>query len=538
MIEFLKVDYPISKADLCIDSSFNMELDFHVSIGQTVFVYADKLKFFFDNIVPKMKTPFRLVTGMGSILETIDECIKYADNELVMSWTGTNIMVKNHPKIVKIPTGFQVSEDQNLLNNLHENRIDFINKECKVMISHIGGEHQYVESLKKLAKDDKLFYFAESPQFEKYITVIDRYKFVICPVGKAVDASRFWETLLVGSVPIVETSNLDDFYSKFPCIVVNSFEDVTNDILRGYEFDDEKYAEYIRYIDSSRTPLKQIEFLTYNYIPVRANYCVDFEARHYEAVGVRPQHNYPILDISIMKHGQTVFVKVDMMQYFMTNIMPHIRVKFHLITGVGGHLFSVNLSNSIVNHSNVISWTGTNIVISGNSKLFTVPIGFRLHGSVSQNILNRLHREKPNFEDKICNIMVSYLSPTHSSRNTLQERMKLLSFAQIYGKMQFEPYIKCVSRYKFLLCPKGHAADTFRFWESLLVGSVPIVETSYLDCFYKKFPCIIVKSFDDLTEEMLTNYKFDEIKYAECIRYLDVSTIPLPGVGYSTKRFV
>lgn len=58
-------------------------------------------------------------------------------------------------------------------------------------------------------------------------------RFVLCPSGLGFDTYRLWETLLIGSIPIVESNaGFDRTYSNLPVLVVRNFGDVTPQLLR------------------------------------------------------------------------------------------------------------------------------------------------------------------------------------------------------------------------------------------------------------------------------------------------------------------
>lgn len=63
----------------------------------------------------------------------------------------------------------------------------------------------------------------------------------------------------------------------------------------------------------------------------------------------------------------------------------------------------------------------------------------------------------------------------------------------------------------FVLSPQGNGIDTHRVYESLNLGSVPIVHTSPLDQLYRLFPIIIIQDWSDFIScEQLQGWK-DEI---------------------------
>jgi len=57
----------------------------------------------------------------------------------------------------------------------------------------------------------------------------------------------------------------------------------------------------------------------------------------------------------------------------------------------------------------------------------------------------------------------------------------------------------------------GFGIDTHRFYEAAWLGCTPIVITSGLDDLYKKFGALIVDSWDEVTEELLSRHEKVEV---------------------------
>jgi hypothetical protein len=68
---------------------------------------------------------------------------------------------------------------------------------------------------------------------------------------------------------------------------------------------------------------------------------------------------------------------------------------------------------------------------------------------------------------------------------------------------RLEQYIFEMRQYKFVLSPVGNGEDTHRTWEALLAGSIPIVESSVRDAMYEGLPVLILKTWSDLSVELL-----------------------------------
>ena len=56
-----------------------------------------------------------------------------------------------------------------------------------------------------------------------------------------------------------------------------------------------------------------------------------------------------------------------------------------------------------------------------------------------------------------------------------------------------------------MLSPRGTCEDCYRTWESLLLGSIPIIKSSFLDRLFTDLPVLIVKEWEEITEEFLQN---------------------------------
>ena len=58
---------------------------------------------------------------------------------------------------------------------------------------------------------------------------------------------------------------------------------------------------------------------------------------------------------------------------------------------------------------------------------------------------------------------------------------------------------------KFVLCPPGLGADSYRIWEVLYLGAIPVVERTGggWDDIFLDLPVLLVDDFGDVTQELL-----------------------------------
>jgi hypothetical protein len=54
-------------------------------------------------------------------------------------------------------------------------------------------------------------------------------------MGFGMDTHRFFESVWLGCTPIVISSGLDDLYKKYNALIVDSWDDVTEELLNNHE---------------------------------------------------------------------------------------------------------------------------------------------------------------------------------------------------------------------------------------------------------------------------------------------------------------
>ena len=82
------------------------------------------------------------------------------------------------------------------------------------------------------------------------------------------------------------------------------------------------------------------------------------------------------------------------------------------------------------------------------------------------------------------------------------------SFCTRGKKQSFLNEMRESAQHKFIISPKGDMYDCYRHWEALLVGSIPIVQSTALDAIFEDLPVIIVDDYAEVNEEFLyTQYQ-------------------------------
>ena len=208
-------------------------------------LFVRNVYWFFRNINKHIEHPYILVTAGEYYDRVVNKVLPFLDDEKVIAWYTIHPHVNSHPKINPIPLGIlQVFSN----HEFREDRAALFahlrqeSKEGLLYMNFRGGttppfraDRDFVYDL---FKDAPFCYQANRLSFMKYLKEMAKFKFVLSPSGNAPDTYRTWEALLVGSIPIVKTSHLDELYADLPILIVEQWEDITP------EFLEEKWEEF------------------------------------------------------------------------------------------------------------------------------------------------------------------------------------------------------------------------------------------------------------------------------------------------------
>lgn len=93
----------------------------------------------------------------------------------------------------------------------------------------------------------------------------------------------------------------------------------------------------------------------------------------------------------------------------------------------------------------------------------------------------------------------------HTVQNTYHKKNRNPSVsAGEHGEITFEDHLLEIAQSKFVLCPSGLGFDTYRMWETMLLGSIPVIESNVgMDRTVSSLPVLIIKDFKYLTPSLL-----------------------------------
>ena len=160
-----------------------------------------------------------------------DSVLQYLNDPKVKAVVTTQHTAIWHPTILSIPIG--IRESQEIIDHIfHADGI----KTQELLINNSGWEHRQQINERVIANFGGRIGNTYGIHQSAYFESIARSRFVLCPSGMGWDSYRIWETLLLGSIPVVEFSAgwhtvLDDL----PVLFVTNFNEVTPALLaRAY----------------------------------------------------------------------------------------------------------------------------------------------------------------------------------------------------------------------------------------------------------------------------------------------------------------
>jgi len=200
--------------------------------GDTIFVNADFLEYFFLNIHQKITKKYILVTH-NSTMTVPGKFEKFLMDEKLVAWFGKNA-VSMHPKMRVLPIGlanaYWPHGNVNILKKVVASLTDekpfllYLNIDCRT-----NTERKIVF---EMFAQKSFCYTAQKKPFEEYLKELSRSYCVLSPEGAGLDCHRTWEAMLMGSIPVLKHSGIDTLYKDLPVILIDDWSMIHENFLK------------------------------------------------------------------------------------------------------------------------------------------------------------------------------------------------------------------------------------------------------------------------------------------------------------------
>jgi len=260
-------------------------------------------------------------------------------------------------------------------------------------------------------------------------------------------------------------------------------------------------------------------------------YMCDHHIQNPETHSSRVPETYPT------KPGESIYIHPSAMPNFFANYLPKLVHPFILVSGDSDMTVPDDLPGFVEHlesHPLLLCWYVQNCTRPSN-KLRQLPIGLDFHTLEKgphewgpQQSLEDQQRQifrlrNANIQKKrMCYANFQFLMNTryaHDRRDAIDKVPKHLVYYEP-TKIPRNQSWNTMIQYMYVLSPHGNGLDCHRTWEALALGCIPIIKSSTLDPLFKGLPVLIVKSWSDITQELLDQFQPDrsqleklELKY-------------------------
>jgi hypothetical protein len=247
-----------------------------------VYVCSDVLGWFVDTILPRVSTPFVLVSGdsdkavpreamtntqVQKLVECVYCCAWYAQN-----WVGvgaSEVVPAAMKKVVSLPIGMDYHtltmghgptpiEQERMLQEVRAGGAPFLARRAEIFcnvqhrLDRWGDRERAIRAI-----PPGLAVFSPKMDREATWREMVKYRYILSPFGNGYDCHRVWESLLLGCVPIVccggggkAVREYKRLWEGLPVLCVDRWSDVTEKVLADYAalycVEKGKIHEYLR----------------------------------------------------------------------------------------------------------------------------------------------------------------------------------------------------------------------------------------------------------------------------------------------------
>ena len=166
----------------------------------------------------------------------IDKEIFYSIPDNVLCISAVNA-IAHGDKVIPAPYGVQrrMTPDDDRIEQLTE-WMEFDNKDNPdnlLYVSHNESSNAKRLGIKNLFYDkDWVEVNEQRVVYHTFLSNLSNSKFMICPIGNAIDCHRNWEVLYMRRVPIMTRDPyLEELYKDYPVLFVDDFSQVTKELL-------------------------------------------------------------------------------------------------------------------------------------------------------------------------------------------------------------------------------------------------------------------------------------------------------------------
>ncbi len=200
-------------------------------------VFVRDFEYYFDHKHKKINVPYFVLTH-GEFLDKFQEkYVKYLKDGKILAWFTIHPCDIKHERIIPLPLG--IVQYKELFDNKREmhKRFAMLRNKKKDKLLYMNFTEWCMPErtrIRKLFEDKPFVTYVERCEFGTFIEELSEHKFVLSPPGLGPDCYRVWESVLLGSIPLVQHSYFDFMYEGLPVLFIDRWEDITKEFLEEH----------------------------------------------------------------------------------------------------------------------------------------------------------------------------------------------------------------------------------------------------------------------------------------------------------------
>jgi len=241
------------------------------------------LMYFYEVVLPLIENRFVLITASGDITLPLQLDLRFRQyaaieasiietirkDDRVIAWFTENLSA-HVDKMFPIPCGVNPNEYDPDLIWKHATALNPVGRKTqKVLCLH--RTHNLEPQMHDRMRVSQLAAakwksLCVSPDrllpYQEYFECLSKYQFIFCVHGGGIDPSpKAWEAILLGAIPIIQHSTLDEAYAQLPVAFVDDWDEdaVSSDMLRKWR------EELLPYYDDPALRSQVMHKLSLNY---------------------------------------------------------------------------------------------------------------------------------------------------------------------------------------------------------------------------------------------------------------------------------
>jgi len=239
--------------------------------------------------------------------------------------------------------------------------------------------------------------------------------------------------------------------------------------------------------------------------------------------------------VKSLPNNSIIFCKTDFIEELF-NELKYSNNKYVLITHCSD--YDINEYRLSLKPACIKKWYAQNVNIQ-HPDLIPYPIGIENHigpckgTCIDLDYLNTIDSSVYNISNKIINLLYCNFSlQTNNNRYNVLQTLIQNGIGKPCNNTSYAKYFEELKQYLFIASPRGNGIDCHRTWESMYVGSLPIVERHFMFDSYKNLPIIQIESWDQVTPKFLEPYI---LNYKNGVYYRNLEELDINYWYYKIK---